>query len=221
MSALPYPAGNYAEVGPMITGADVESAVEATLREWLAPYLSECDALHGLARGTTAAPRGWAVTGRDLQKLTSDQLPCVVIMAGGITQPPTKFGGHGAYTAFWGVDIGSVFNAAWGRESRRHAQFYAAAIRVAMLQCPLASDDVTFASVDWRGETYDEMDFADSRSYSASVVGFNVEVRDVADANGGPPPSSSAPVDPTEPFTPWIEVVETSVTVTNTPPDGT
>jgi hypothetical protein len=194
----------------MVTGGDVELAIMSTLRAWLPSYLAECDGLHGDERGTTPVPRGWAITGRDLQKLTSDQLPCVVIMAGGIIQAPVKEGGTGPLTAVWGVDVGVVFAAAWGRSSRAYAQRYAASLRTLLQQRPL---DELPSAVDWRGEVYDEMDFADSRSYSASVCSFNVEVREVGWADGGPPPLVLPPQDPTVPFDGWVEVAETEADV--------
>jgi hypothetical protein len=197
----------------MVTGGDVEAAVMVTLRDWLPAYLGEGERLHGLPPGDTPAPRGWAITGRDLQKLNTDQLPCVVVMAAGITSPPIKEGAPGRYTAIWGVDIGTVFSAAWGRSSRRHCQLYARAIQLCLEQRTL---DLPGAVVNWRGEVYDELDFESSRSYSASVVSFNVEAREVAWAAGGPPPDAPPPTDPTVPFDPWVSVVETDVTVENT-----
>jgi hypothetical protein len=205
-----------AEVGPMVTGGDVEAAVMVTLRDWLPAYLAEAERQHGLPAGDTPPPRGWAITGRDLQKLNTDQLPCIVVMAGGIVQPPVKEGPPGAYTAIWGVDIGTVFSAAWGRASRRSCQLYARAVHLCLEQRSLA---LPGCAVDWRGEVYDELDFESSRSYSASVVSFNVEVREVAWAAGGPPPDAPAPGDPTVPFDPWVTVADTDVTVENTPAD--
>lgn len=203
-----------AEVGPMLAGLDVEQAVFQTLRDWLPAYLAEAERQHELPAGEVPTPKGWVITGRDLQKLTSDQLPCVVIMTAGILDPPVREGAPGVLTARFAVDIGTVFNAAWGRASRRHAQLYAAAIRCCLLQRPLAALEAT--AVDWRGETYDELDFESSRSYSASVASFNVEVRAVAWAAGGPPPQVTPPDDPTEPFDPWVRVAETDITVENT-----
>jgi|SRR5215831_6255374 len=205
-------------VGPMVTGADIEDAVLDQLREWLPRYLCAAEQQHGITKGSTPAPRGWAVTGRDLQKLLSDQLPCVVLLAAGIAQEPHREG-TGAYAATWGIDIGIVFNAAWGRESRRRAQLYARAAQLTLVQRPLVALEQP-CEVDWRGEIYDELDFADSRSYSASVCSFNVLCREVANSNGGPPPDAVPPGDPTVPFVPWVEVAKTEVTVESQSLDG-
>jgi hypothetical protein len=215
--APPQPA-TYAEVGPMLTGGDIEAAVTTVLRAWMPGYLAECERQHGDAAGSIPVPRGWAITGRDLQKLNSDQLPCIVVMAGGIIQPPRKQGAPGSYTASWSVDIGAVFSAAWGRASRQHAQAYAAAVRGCMIQRPMRLPlGSTIAAVDWRGEVYDEMDFADSRTYSASVCAFDLQVVGVAWADGGPPPDAGPPTDPTIPFLDWVTVVETDITVDHLP----
>lgn len=202
-----------AEIGPMVTGADVEDAILATLKDWLPAYICEAERDHQMEVGSTPWPKGWAITGRDLQKLNSDQLPCLVLMAGGVLTPPRKEGPPGVYTATWGVEIGSVFNAAWGRSSRRHAQLYAAAIRTCLIQRPMpALGEVV---VDPRGEVYDEMDFADSRTYSASVVSFDVEVRGMGWDSGGPPPAAAPPTDPTVPFEPWVTVTDVEIDVRN------
>ncbi len=51
------------------------------------------------------------------------------------------------------------------------------------------------------------------------MASFNVEVRVVAWAAGGPPPDAGPPTDPTVPFDPWTVVSETDITVENNPPD--
>jgi len=205
-------------VGPMVSGGDIEQAVLDQLKAWLPRYICAAEEQHGITKGSTPAPRGWAVTGRDLQKLLSDQLPCVVLLAAGIGTAPHREG-TGAYSATWGIDIGVVFNAAWGREARRRAQLYARAVQLCLVQRPLVALSQP-CEVDWRGEVYDELDFADSRSYSASVCSFNVLCREVANSNGGPPPDAAPPADPTVPFVPWTEVAKTTVTVEKTPIDG-
>ena len=199
----------------MVAGFDVEDAVVTTLQTWLPAYVCEAERDHGWPVGSTPPIRGWAITGRDLQKLNSDQLPCIVVMAGGIVTPPIKRGPPGLLIATWGVEIGVVFSAAWGRASRRHAQLYAVATRTLMLQRPL---DGLAAEVDTRGEMYDEMDFSDSRTYSAAVCSFNVTIEGVGWSDGGPPVPATAPGDPTVPFDPWVTVVEVDVAVQNVPP---
>lgn len=199
----------------MVTGADVEAGVLATLRDWLPAYLSEGERKHGMTAGATPIPKGWAITGRDLAKLVSDQLPCIVIMAGGITARPVKQGSPGKLTATWGIDVGTVFSAAWGRSSRAHAQLYARAIHLVLSQRPI--QDLGPCEVDFVGEVYDEIDFADTRTYSASVASFDIEVDVIAWADGGPPPPAAPPIDPTVPFDPWVTVTETDTEVVNQP----
>jgi hypothetical protein len=206
------------DVGPMVTGADIEDAVQDLLRAWLPRYLVAAELQHDYTPGSTPTPKGWAITGRDLQKLLSDQLPCVVLLSAGIGTPPQREG-TGVLSATWGVDIGIVFNAAWGRESRRHAQLYARAAQLVLQQRPLSALGQP-CEVQWRGELYDELDFAGSRSYSASVCSFNVLCREVAWTDGGPPPEAVPPSDPTVPFVPWVQVTDTEVTVEPQPPDG-
>lgn len=206
-------------IGPTVTGADVEDAMLACLQQSLPGYVCEIERQHGMEVGAIPTVRGWAITGRALNKLLSDQLPCVVLLAGGINNAPRKEGGVGVYTATFEVEVGVIFNAAWGRESRRCAQIYARAIQLTLEQRPMRALDRPLI-VDWRGETYDELDFEASRSYSAAVGSFNVQVREVCWANGGPPPDADAPADPTLPWDDWVQIVQTSTTVIPTNPTG-
>jgi hypothetical protein len=199
-------------VGPMVTGADIEDAVVLQLKEWLPRYLVAAEEQHGLTPGSVPVPKGWAVTGRVLDKLLSDQLPCVIVMAAGVAPGVTHREGEGVLTGNWTLGVGSMFNADLGREARRRAQLYARAIQLSLQQMPLHALGQP-CKVDWRGESYDELDFATSRTYSASVVNLNVYCREVATTDGGPPPEAVPPTDPTVPFVPWVEVKETETTV--------
>ena len=207
------------EVGPMVTGGDIEDAVLAQLKEWLPRYLVAGEEQHGKAAGSIPVPKGWAITGRVLDKLLSDQLPCVIVLAAGVGPSGTRREGTGVLAGDWTVGVGVMFNAAIGRESRRHAQLYARAVQLALQQMPLHALGQP-CKVDWRGESYDELDFAQSRTYSASVVNFNVYCREVATTDGGPPPAAVPPSDPTVPFVPWVEVSKTEVAVEPQPLDG-
>lgn len=203
-------------VGPAVTGGDIEDAVLGCLQEWLPAYLCEVEDQHGMTRGSTPWPRGWSLTARLLDKLTSDQFPCVVLMTAGVSNPPTKDSGRGAYTATWAMEVGVVFEAAWGRSARRLAQLYASAFQLTLVQRPMTALNQPLY-VDWRGESYED-DFDASRTLSVAACSLNVSCREARWANGGPPPQATPPSDPIVPFTPWVQVTETDTTVTNTPP---
>lgn len=212
-------AATSAEVGPMISGGDVELAVQRTLAAWLPAYLCEYERQHGLDVGRTPWPKGWARVGRNLQKLNTDQLPTVVLMAGGILNPPQAYGSTRAWRATWTLDVGVVISNAWGSNpggARDHAHTYAAAIRTLLGQRPL---DGLAAAVDFRGEAYDGDDFSTSRTFAVAAVSFAVEVEAIGWANGGPPvtPDVDPPVDPTDPLDPWVRVRETEETVVKQP----
>jgi hypothetical protein len=221
----PVPRGD--EVGPMVTGADIEDAVQGQLKTWLPRYIVAGELQHGLTVGSTPAPKGWAISGRVMDKLLSDQLPCVIVQAGGVAPAGTHREGTGALTGTWTLAVAVMFDAAWGRESRRRAQLYARAAQLALQQLPLHALGAP-CKVDWRGESYDEVDFATTRTYSASVVNFTVWCREIASTDGGPPPEalppgSTGPGDPgtpTVPFVPWVEVSSTEVTVEPHPLEG-
>lgn len=207
-----------AEIGPIITGGHVERALVDLLKEWLPSYLCECERKVGAEVGSTPWPRGWAITGRDLEKYVSDQLPCVIVMAGGVTTRPRVSGTNGSMTGVWDVDMGIILNAAWGYLSRWYAQLYERAISLVVVQRPLVLDDTHIGVVDFAGEGYDELSFPDTRTYSASAGKFTVEVEDFMWRDGGPPPDAQPPSDPTVPFVPWTEVRDVDIEVTNTIP---
>jgi hypothetical protein len=204
-----------AEIGPFVTGADVEAAIISTLKDWLPSYLAEGERKHGLTAGDIARPKGWAITGRELNKFTSDQLPVIVVMAGGILVKPLVHGSPGSTTAVWQVDVGCIFNAAWNDKARQHAQLYVRAIGLTLLQRPLEG---LVCVVDQVGENYDELDFSESRTYSGARGRFTVEVEDTMWRSGGPPPYVTPPTDPDAPLDPWTQVTGTDVEVDNTPP---
>jgi hypothetical protein len=203
-----------AELGPVITGADVEHAILDTLFKWLPSYLRECERLRHMPVGDLPTPRGWLITGRQLEKFTSDQLPCVIVMAGGIVVRPVVSGYPGNMTCVWVVDVGTIWNTAWGRMTRDHAQLMVRAISLVLIQRPLEGG--LAGVVDMTGERYDEIDFGDTRTYSAAVAQFTVEVEDVMWRAGGPPPYVE-PGDPMDTWGPWTQVTETGVTVEAVP----
>jgi hypothetical protein len=200
-------------IGPIITGADVEHAILDTLHKWVPSYLRECEHARYMKVGDLPEPKGWLITGRQLEKFTSDQLPCIIVMAGGIVVKPLASGYPGMMTCVWHVDVGTIWNAAWGKMSREHAQLMVRCIALTLIQRPLEGG--LAGVVDMTGERYDEIDFGDTRTYSAAVAQFTVEVEDVMWRAGGPPPW----VEPGDPgaFGPWTEVTETGVTVEAVP----
>ena len=124
-------------------------------------------------------------------------------------------------TCVWNVDVGTLWNAAWGNLTREHAQLMVRCIALCLVQRPLETGTHgagnTFPCVvDLAGERYDEIDFSDTRTYSAAVAQFTVEVEDVMWRAGGPPPYVT-PGDPMEGFGPWVPVTETGVTVIKVP----
>lgn len=225
MSTIPFL--ERAEVGPMVSGYLVEMAVEQTLRDWFTAYLCEAERQHGLDAGSIAWPRGWGHSGTDLQKFAPDQMPCFVIMSGGVTDKPVRTAmpatpGNkfalpaGNLTAKFRIDVASIFNAAYSDSARRDVQLYAVAVRQCLLQRPFESLACT---VDVVEEGYDGLDFERTRTYAAGGVAFDITVESVGWTAGGPPPDATPPVDPTQPFPPWAQVQDTDVSVDKRPLD--
>ena len=228
---MPVVAQTRADVGPMVSGYAIEAAVELTLRNWLTAYLCEAERQHGIEAGLTAWPKGWAHTGSDLEKFAQDQLPCIVIMAGGIVNRPVYQAmpaaigriavPRGNMTATFVVEVAVILNAAWDRTSRRSSQLYVAALRTCLQQRPLdVPDEFTFdltAEIREVGEEYDPLDFERTRTFAAAGVKVDVSVENVGLTDGGPPPDATPPIDPTHPFDPWQQVSSTDVEVNKRP----
>jgi hypothetical protein len=73
-------------------------------------------------------------------------------------------------------------------------ELYTAAVRMAMLQHP--SLDGLALGTRWIDESYDELEYDDSRTIAAGLVNFGVDIDAVVDAFGGP---KTPPDDPCRP----------------------
>jgi hypothetical protein len=191
--------------GRIITGADVETAAETTIKLWQADYLSEVASQSGLARGVLPQFRSYPRL-LDISKWGEDQTPSCVISAPGTLQTPENR--QRQVKARWALGIGCIVSAKDMPSTLRMAQLYTAAVRALILQHPSMgglSDGVVFIS-----ERYDELDANDSRSIASGVVQFGVDVLGITDTSQGPSaPSSDATLPPGD----WHTVTSVGVDV--------
>lgn len=195
--------------GRIVTGADVEAWSWATLRTWISTYLAEVERQSGLVAGSLQRPRGF-VTAPSLDKWPEDQLPALLLISVGMSEPPLKQG-DGRFRARWEMGLACVVSARREDESRALAMRYMAALRALFVQRP--SLDGNAAGTVWLGEQYDQLEYDDARSLTAGLAQFTVEVEDVVSANAGPL-RADKPLDPdVDPWPAWATAKVVGVTV--------
>lgn len=185
--------------GPIVTSADVQAAVDATLRLWIDAYVAEVERQKSIVlppvRGyDTAAPQ------------TPDEMPAVVIRSGGLIGEPQRHG-DGTYDVAFGVGVGIVVAAETRDESRNLCQLYTAALRTLLVQQGGLGG---FAEAsEWLDEDVTEIAWTTDRSVHGGSIQLAVYVRAAADATAGPlaPPSPS----PTAPLN-LVAVSSTHIT---------
>ena len=194
--------------GSMISGAQVEDAVVATLQKWLSTYIAEVSAQNGYGRNDLPRIASYQVL-PDFDKWPENAFPAIVVVSGGITERPKKVGG-GRIQATWGFGMGVFCSANTQENTNKMAKIYTAAIRTCLLQ---HASLLGFAiGLDWEDETYNDLGTDDSRSIAAGRGLFTVTVDNVALAQGGPrnpvSDASDEPLyDPTTPYSP-VTVLE-------------
>jgi hypothetical protein len=200
----------------IITPEEVEQAMANTLAEWLPDYLAELERSRGYTPGQIARPKG-VIVASQFAKWPPDQLPLVLILSPGTDSTPAKRKGVGAYEVSWAVSAIAIVSDIDEVESRRLASTYAGAMRAAALQhsaLKSAAYPDGFASwLSWRGETYSDIPFEDTRSLDSCRINFSVGVKDVTTEVAGPrkPSNEEVPVDPGD------DPIVTSVKTTTAP----
>jgi hypothetical protein len=202
--------------GPMVSAADVEDHVQATLQRWFPTYLYQVERLHQLVPGTLPAPRAW-VRSAAVEKFPEDQLPAVMIGSPGLTDDPPAADGAGYYTAAWRINLGLEIAAGPNRRALELARWYTLALRAAILQQqqdPGLPGPVQVARIDWITERYDLLDSIDDRTVCVGIVELVVTAAGVLQRNAGPldPIIPPQPPDPNAPAWPVAATVDTTVT---------
>jgi hypothetical protein len=186
--------------GRSVSGADVEAAIEATLRASLPAYLGRASRILDMRDGNGEL--------RELRQIQSyrrasravfqgqQQRPGVVIVCPGLADRPERHG-RWSYSVAWHVGVAVVVDApsdrGTGHGARAYAQLYAAAIRDCLLQHG-ALGDLGASGTYWVDEGYDDFP-ADASTFIGSAQNvFRVVVDNVTTATLGP---LEPPDDPT------------------------
>lgn len=186
--------------GPLVTGTDLEDAVVATLKLWVAEYLAWAERATGRAQGSLPSPRAW-VTSATAERWPEETPPCVLVLSTGTTEAPIMEG-DGSYRAKYDLGVAIVTSANTEGATLELAKLYTAVFERILLQHRSLGG---FANaVEWQGDSWDKMPANPKRrrhlAYGSAE--FMVEVSDVLNARTGPAvprvdPTPAEPDDPT------------------------
>lgn len=183
------------DIGPIITGGDIEQAMAATLKAWVPFYLARIDEALDLVAGTTQPPLVYGVSSA-MHRWAEQVPPALIVVSPGLVGTPEMHGDSGGYTATWQVNIGVTVGGATEDGSRALAHRHAAAVRYVLAQ--QGSLDGLALATWWVGEQYDVVEAR--RSLMAAEVLAHVQVGRTVDTRGDLP--GIPPVDPLPPYPP-------------------
>jgi hypothetical protein len=199
-------------IGRVLTGADVEDAVRVHLATWLPTYVWELERQQGRDPDSVPMLRGVPLVSNDFEKWPEDQLPCMMIVATGLSDVPQREGSS-AYRARWAIAVGVIASARTQAATNDLAKFYGAAVRAAMIQHRGLGG---FArGVEWLDERYDDIVADDLRSLASATLVFEVELAEVIRSTGPKVPSANSGDIP--PGFPLVNVTGTTTTTLGAP----
>lgn len=199
------------EVGPVVTGRDVELAALRTLKRWSSAYLTDAEIKLGRTPGSLPRIRAWT-TAPDFEKWPEDQLPAVLLLSPGLAEAP-NMDGRGAYRAQFSLGVAAIVSTAKMEQTAALAKLYCAVLRTCLIQ--KQSLEGFAAGVTWLDENYDDLPSIDDRSLGAGQAIFAVQVDNVSQRWNGPATPGEPPPDyepmPSDPTVDTV-VIETDPT---------
>lgn len=226
---MPQPYPFTTAIGRMVSGTHVEAAALAVLRKWSSTYLAHAERESGRAIGSLPRVKAWT-TSPTFDKWPEDRLPCVLLVAPGLTGSPVA-DGEGSYRASFSLGFAVITSADTMARTAELAKLYCAALRTCLVQHQ--SLEGFAAGLVWLDETYDDLPAEDGRSLGAAQALFAVEVRQLSrrwngpatpwggdpqnppDHEPGEPPDPQDPPPDSEPVPP--DPIVDTVTVSTTP----
>lgn len=197
--------------GRLVSDADVETAVLATLNLWLPTYISEVERQAGnLTVGTLARPRS-AQSSFDFENWVEGQLPALVVVCPG-TAGSFDRQGAGVYSAWFEVQTGVLVEDTTEANARRVAQLHQAAVDGVMVQHGTLGGFATDMNLISRQTRLPDVS---NRTLAYAESMYHVMVDDIVARPGGPPRPDVPLPDPTAPW-PDDPTITTPATVTFT-----
>lgn len=194
----------------------LEEAVLATLKTWLPTYLNEVceqetlflnsqleDGDDPIPPVKLAQPESWALVS-EYDRFPEDSLPAIIVAAPGAEGQPETDGGGIIRTA-WRFEVSVTLTADTGRNARRNAQLYLAAIIACLMQRRSLGESMT--ATDFLDADYVDVPTEKRRTQIAAAAAFAAQIDQMVTTRGGP--ATPTPPDPM-PET-WPVVTETQI----------
>lgn len=198
--------------GPLVDRDLVETTLIAFLQLWMDTYLAEIERIKVIDVRSLPRPRSYVQANR-FQRWTEEQLPALIVVSPGLSEPPKK-DGSGLYRAKWNIGIGMTVGAGEEEANRALIGYYMAAIRMLMVHKP--SIGGFGLGIEWTDERYNDTPEDFRRSTASGQLLFKLEVNAVVQAYQGPATADPPPVDPIPDPGNWPEVVDVSAGATIT-----
>lgn len=205
--------------GPIFNFALVERWVMELAAEWHYTYLAEAARQNGETMGPNGAtflqtfsPLKSTITVNEWGGWPEEQLPCMLVTDTGIGDLPSRDGsGRWRARRLFGI---SFINESTSREDARWASgLYMAAGRSMLLQNQDLGHPEHIGGLDWTDERPAPVRQEDERSLAAQMALFYVDVNDIADEGGTPPPLPSTDPQPDIPVVEAPAPGESRITV--------
>jgi hypothetical protein len=168
--------------GPIVTGADVEDAVERTLKEWMQTYLRRME--RHISKPPNWLPNpGSYIASSDWDHFPEEQVPAILMICPDAGRP--EMDGKREYRTTFPIQIGIFVEGQDRRSSERLAKYYGAALRELLTHKGSLGN---FAEATcWEGEQYGvHISDRSQRTFGTAEVKLSVEVRQVSRRLAGP-----------------------------------
>jgi hypothetical protein len=167
----------------------------------------QADGATALEVGTLQLPRSWRRTQGELDRWPEDQLPALIFGSPGLSDEGVRRDGEGKHEGTWVFSWTAVVSGRDDDVTGWLVGIYTLALRLLFLQQPLI-EGLPVTKCSYADEAYDGLPFRRSRSLMAGTVVFELGLKDLGSARGGPVDPAENPIpDPG----PWPVVENTGL----------
>lgn len=196
-----------AAFGPIVTSIDVDEYVLSSLRKWLPTYLTKIEAERGLEPGTLDRPQQKSFDNViDDDQFPDYDLPSIIVTTAQTEGEPEQ-DGEGLYYAAWNVVVSAIVRGRNKKETRDLAAYFEGSVRRVLVEQGIEED----GELKWRGANVAPVSdpTGAGRWLAAGMGNYVVYIDRVVQQGVGPyePGGEYPPADPTDPDTPYEELV--------------
>ncbi len=171
--------------GRVVSAAQLEKAVLATLKEWMPDYLPEMENQFELKKNSLTVPLNY-INRNSFDFQLGEDLPLVCAVSPGIEGQPQMIG-HNQYRAMWNMGVGVVMGAMTEELANDQVKAYGAAVRKILLDKQTLGGFPGIAQIILVGENYPDLDVPNAhQNMKSAAVYFLIDVEDVVTARHGP-----------------------------------